>query len=237
MTFWPWGANLGAKESKVLKIGSPLDSPPFVYEGDGKGIELEILATILAEMGYEAEWIHLPPKRLIEHLLKGQIDAAARMYETKAARFPLSQPYITFHNVAVTHDHEIKELTVKDLAKYEVIAFQNAKENLGAQYTAAVEKSPDYREIPDQVRQVHLLMKKRFAIIVLELRIFEYFMRTHYPNKKAKIFPIFEPLDYRTAFADKKLRDSFNAALNDPATSRKFSAIWERYVARKDLEK
>jgi len=218
--------------ANVIRIGCPLDSPPFVYENEGRGIEIELIERVLQKIGYQAEWIYLPAKRILPLLEDGHIDAATRVYAKRSEDLPLSKPYITFQNIAATIDPEINELTIDDFANYELVAFQYAKLNLGADYANAVSKNPHYIEIADQVRQVHLMMKKRIRVVVMELRIFEYFMRIHYPDQQTKKFFLFEKIDHSMVFADSKLRDLFDAALIQEDIKSIQSQIYEQYDAR-----
>lgn len=210
--FFP-SIQLKALESKVLTIGSPLNSPPYVMEAEGRGIEIDLISSIIKKMGYVASWRYLPPKRIRHQVLQHEIHAGIRAFNFHADSLYYSRPYITFQNVAITTDPSIQLSSIKDLSKYSVVAFQNAKDFLGPDYTRAVAASTVYLELPNQAKQIETLFRHRSQVIILEKKIFHYFREMFYPRSEVKIFEIFPTTQYSVVFSDKNLRDEFDKVL------------------------
>lgn len=205
--------NLHAAEVKTLSVGSPLHSPPFVYEGEGRGIELDIVTSILKKMGYTITWRHLPPKRIRHQVQQHEINIGLRTKPLADDHLYYSHPYIILQNVAVTADTNIRLSAISDLSRYNVVAFQNAKEFLGPEFAKSVSNCSVYLELPNQAKQIETLFRRRSQVIVLDKRIFSYFRDMFYPKSEVKIFEIFPPSPYSAVFYDKKLRDEFDRVL------------------------
>jgi polar amino acid transport system substrate-binding protein len=204
---------LQAKPEKALTIGTPLNSPPYVFEGQGRGIELELVASLIKRMGYGVHWHHLPPKRIRYQVLQHEIMAGIHALPFPGDHLHYSRPYIQFQNVAISLDPKIRLQTVQDLGKYSVVAFQNAREFLGPEYAAAVTKCSVYLELPNHAKQIEMLFRRRSQVIVLEKRIFQYFRDMFYPVSEVQIYEIFPPIAYSVVFHDRQLRDAFDRAL------------------------
>jgi len=203
----------GAEPAKTLTIGSPMNSPPFVYEGEGRGIEMELVANIVKKMGYGIVWRHLPPKRIRHQVLQREIHVGIRSQLQPSDKLYYSRPYIEFQNVAISIDPDVQVKSVQDLSKYSVVAFQNAKDALGSEFAKAVAKCSVYMEMPNQAKQIETLFRRRSQIVVLEKRIFQHFREMFYPKSEVKMFEIFPSTAYAAVFHDKQLRDEFDKAL------------------------
>jgi polar amino acid transport system substrate-binding protein len=199
--------------AKTLVIGSPLNSPPFVYEGEGRGIEMDLVSSMIKKMGYKLEWRHLPPKRIRYQVMQKEIQVGIRSQSHSDDKLFYSKPYIQFHNVAIAIDPKVQVASVQDLAKYNVVAFQNAKDVLGSDYAKAVSKCMVYMEMPSQMKQIETLFRRRSQVIILEKQIFLHFREEFDRRSEVKFFDIFPPTQYSAVFYDKALRDEFDKVL------------------------
>ncbi|WP_141731907.1 substrate-binding periplasmic protein [Oligoflexus tunisiensis] len=202
-----------ADKAKIITIGSPLNSPPYVYEGEGRGIEMELVASIIKKMGYGFTWRHLPPKRMRHQVLQREITVGIRSQPVPGDKLFYSRPYIQFQNVAIALDPNVQVNTVQDLSKYSVVAFQNAKDVLGPEYAKAVSRCTVYMEVANQAKQIETLFRRRSQVIILEKHIFNHFRDMFDPKSEVKIFEIFPPTQYSAVFHDKTMRDEFDRIL------------------------
>jgi polar amino acid transport system substrate-binding protein len=198
---------------KTLTVGSPMNSPPFVYEGEGRGIEMDLVSTIIKKMGYQVVWRHLPPKRIKHQVTQGEINIGIRSRAFASDKLFYSKPYIQFQNVAITIDPKISITAIPDLSKFSVVAFQNARDVLGSDYAKAVAKCTVYMEMPNQMKQIETLFRRRSQVIILERQIFNYFREQFDPKGEVRFFEIFPATPYSAVFSDKNLRDEFDKAL------------------------
>jgi polar amino acid transport system substrate-binding protein len=204
---------LQAGDRKILRVGSVLHSPPYVFQAEKTGIELEKISKIFAGLGFEIEWVFLPPKRIPISLEKKEIDVGLRMTDESAGAFHYSQPYLVMNNIAVVTDTEISLKSIEDLARFNVVAFHRARDHLGPAYREATSKSRIYLELAEQKRQLDILFRRDSQVIVLDEKIFEYVHKLYYPDRSYKVYRIFKGNKIRAAFLDRHLRDRFDSYL------------------------
>ncbi len=202
-----------AEVSKSISIGAPLNSPPFVYMDEEHGIEIDFISSVFKKLGYSIVWRHLPPKRIRHQVMQHEINVGIRTRPVPGDLLYYSRPYIQFQNVAIAIDRDIQVKSIQDLAKYNVVAFQNAKDALGSEYAQTVDGSKVYLELADQAKQIETLFRHRSQVIIIEKRIFRHFQQIFYPKSEVKIFEIFPPTLYSASFYDKNLRDDFDRVL------------------------
>jgi polar amino acid transport system substrate-binding protein len=202
-----------ADSVKTLTIGSPLHSPPFVHEGEGRGIEMDLMSSVFKKMGYGIVWRHLPPKRIRHQVIQREVHAGIRAQPSAGDKLYYSKPYIHFQNVAISLDPKVQVKSIQDLSQYSVVAFQNAKDVLGADYAKAVSKCSVYMEMANQAKQIETLFRQRSQVIILEKQIFNHFREQLDHKGEVKFFEIFPSTPYSAVFYDKTLRDAFDKAL------------------------
>ncbi len=86
---------------------------------------------------------------------------------------------------------------------------------MGEEYKLASEKASFYIELPEQKKQVEMLLLGRADVAVMDINIFNYLSReilgkSHIDN--VDIHRIFPVSHYSLGFYDAKLRDDFNRA-------------------------
>ena len=207
------GVTVFAETKKSITIGAPLNSPPFVNTDEKHGIEMDLISSVFKKLGYSILWRHLPPKRIRHQVMQREINVGIRTRPIPGDILYYSQPYIQFQNVAIAIDPNIQVKSIQDLAKYNVVAFQNAKDVLGSEYSLAVGGGKVYLEMADQAKQIETLFRRRSQVIIMEERIFSHFQKKSYPKSEVKIFEIFPSTPYSAIFYDKNLRDDFDRLL------------------------
>lgn len=207
-------ADAGAREVRVA-FGTTRE--PFVFAGKNRGIEVEIVRTVLRRLGHELVPVYVPNARIAHAFESRLVDVATTSQPQPGAVGYFSEPYISFENVAITlSSRKIKLESLADLGKLKVAAFQKASEFLGEDYKRAVAGRADYREIADHMAQNRLLYRGGADAIVLERHVFEYQNKLLASSRFAEkpqpvdIHRLFPPTLYRMRFHDMALRDEFD---------------------------
>jgi len=225
---------LSAREAESLDIAVGWTKPPYVIEQGDTGFEVELVRAILQEMGYQVRPIYVPYGRSHYLLSKAKVDIAMTLNKNiDIGTGVFSEPYVVYQNAAISlRGRGIKVFEPADVARYSVVGFQNSSLVLGEDYKQAVKSSSFYIELPDQKKQVEMLLKGKTDLVVMDINIFNYFSREllgmdHMRN--VDIHRIFPPSRYRLGFRDKALRDVFNHTLVEFKNSESYAELIERY--------
>ena len=230
----PWVA--GAGELHAITIGFSSNKPPYVFESEARGLEVDIVLGAARRGGLEVQPYFAPLERLHLLLAARKIDAIATTNSRSDVHALYSAPYITYHNYAVAlAARNLKIAAIADLRPYSVSAFQRARELLGSEFHAMATANPRYREEGSQVVRNLLLFSGRVDVIVGDKRIIDYFTRhpgVHvYTGQDLAWFDIFPPTDYQVGFADAALRDAFDRGLEAFKADGSYAAVERRYGA------
>ncbi len=216
-----------------VKVGFGQDKPPFV--SDNKGIEVSIVEEIGRRTGTAIAPVFMSNLRLQKSLGDGEIDVAASVPESKD--YIVSSPFISFNNGAFTlKSAGIRLDSLGELRGKSIVAWQNARGDLGAEFTQAVADNAAYKEIPSQLNQVKMFLSGRADAIVIDKDIFSWHVKSEGAEFKKtvddyefhKIIPGYTHL--YLGFRRQDLRDQFDKALqamNEDGTYRK---IIDSYV-------
>ena len=169
--------------AEELAIAFQLDTPPYVMDRAKSGIAISIVGDALKFKGYTFRVEQMPYGEVAHAIAKKGVDAAATVIEADDGTF-YSDECITFHNVAITKkDSGLKIDKIADLKGKSIVAWQNAYEDLGAEFQALF--SPNvkeayrdrYREIADQKQQVEMFWKGDAEVIVIDQAVMQWFTR------------------------------------------------------------
>ena len=222
-----------AREVSVV-IGFSLS--PYVIPDEQRGMEFDIAKEALALEGHSMLAQFVPLGRVSKVMEMGRADAAFTQRVDTAAGAYLSDVYIVYRNYAITlASRDIRIDRAEDMAGKSILAFQNAANYLGPTYKAMAKANPAYREEAKQIAQPLLLFLGRVDVVVADRNIFNWF--SHDPEVTAKVdtsqairyHAIFPPTEYRVAFRDEALRDSFNRGLAKLRSSGEYARIVARY--------
>lgn len=234
--FVPFGtASASACEIRAV-VG--LHKPPYIFEPTASGLEHELFGNAMTAARCTVRWVHAPPARALAMLRQQETDVmlTARDNGTMAAHF--SEPYIVYNNVAISLEaRHLKIGRIEDLSAYRVLAFQNAKLVLGERFRSAAAESASYQEIAQQITQVRMLFSGRADVLVGDRRILEYLRgeviaETNsliQADAKVTVHELFEPTEYRAAFADPAMRDRFNQGLAQIRANGTYARVIARY--------
>ncbi|WP_414828998.1 substrate-binding periplasmic protein [Alteromonas sp. H39] len=209
------------------------DKPPYVMAETHSGFELELARQILAELGHDILPIYVPFGRT-PRLINAR---GADIGLTMNARHPvdnaiLSNVYVVYQNVAVTlKKRHLVIREVSDLRHHSVAAFQTASHVLGEAYREVVSQHPGYIEIPQQRRQVSLLLAGSIDVAVMDRNIFTHLRSKQPAERQAEvdIHTLFGVSPYRAAIIDDELRRQFNQTLATFIEDGRYQALIDQF--------
>ena len=192
--------------------------PPYFFQSSNEGIEQRIIeqAAELAGLGRVKLHYLSYPRAEIE-LASGRIHGAINIPKESKVPGYYSDTLLQFQNIAVSlSKNNLTVNHIEDLAKYRVFAFGNAHKYLGMRFANAIKHSPSYEEFANQYAQITHLMSGNAQVIVLDKRIFTYYLRMYemtHPSESIKVHPIFKPSPRHIVFHSMAVRDQFNRGL------------------------
>ena len=245
-----WGCSLVLAKTELLAddmpINKPSDSqkvemvaglakPPFIIEPGQSGLQIEIIQAAFETENIATHFTHLPLGRNITGYQQWHVDGIATLpVNYQYPGLYMSQPYIEYENVAVSlSDKNIDINSVEDLSGKSVIAFQNARKFLPKSYESVVAYSLDYREIADQQQQIAMLFAGRTEVIILDINIFLYFVKTQTDGVYSKLFDIHHIFDkryYAAGFKSKALADSFDRGIELIKDNGTYQYLLDKYL-------
>jgi len=236
-----------AKEAIELTAG--YSRAPFVIESalenqgieqqedrtQHKGIQLDLMSAIFAIENQPVKFVYMSLARSFTSVDKWHSDGIITLpNEYERPGVYISDPYIQYQNVVVTLAEEQLSINkLSDFSDKKIIAFQTAKEFLGRDFSHAVKHAKEYREMPNQTRQIKMLFSKRTQALVLDINIFKYFTNNHSEDKYQKAYKIhhlFVPRVYSAGFSSIALRDQFNRGLKIIKANGKYQQILDKYL-------
>lgn len=231
---------LGMAQAQELKVIFSSYTPPYVFQTEDTtrpGILIEIVQQAMADNGYSVKPVFLPLGRGFQLLEEKKVDAISISTEALGLKAFYSDYSIEYHNFAIGLESRPLPINeIADLKGLKIIAFQKADTYLGDEFNAAVKGNPDYIEMANQENQVHMLLKGRIDIAVMDRSIFQYYRNKLVSEGKVpetvryRFYELFKPSRYRAAFADEKVRDVFNAGLKRMRESGAYEATYRKYL-------
>ncbi len=224
-----------ADDKTTIELVAGLPKPPFIIEKNKSGIQIDLVREAFRLHGKKVKFVHLPLGRAITGYQRLNVDGVMTLpanYQHPAMK--TSSPYVTYQNVAVTlAENEAVIKTVKDLSRLSMVAFQNASRYLGEEFNDVISHTIDYREMPDQAKQVEMLFMRRTEVIVLDESIFKYLISQSNDirlKKPFKIHYIFNERNYVAGFRDAKLVNMFNDGIAKMKEQGTYQQIIDKYL-------
>ncbi|TMP28553.1 amino acid ABC transporter substrate-binding protein [Pseudoalteromonas rubra] len=218
----------------TLDVSVGWTKPPYVIEQGDTGFELDMVKAVFAALGHDLQFVYVPFGRSDSLLKTGKVDAALTMNRRMdLAGAVLSEPYITYHNTAISlKSRNLKLHSISALENYAVIGFQNASLVLGMEYQLATANSPLYIELPDQKKQVELLLQGKVDVVVMDINIFNYLSKAILGRDQmvnVSVHYLFPASPYRIAFRDPELKEAFNLKMVQFKNSPAYQKLLNRY--------
>lgn len=224
-----------AADLKELKLMTSLSIAPYVIKDENRGIAIDIITEALALKGYKTSFEFVSNKRSQMELNAKRIDGAFNIPPGAITDIFISDPVVEFQNVVVCLEkRNLKIENIKDLNDKNIFAFQDATKFLGQEFEKVVENNPKYNETVNQEAQVYQLYLNRVDVIVLERRIFLYFL-SHLGNRintsaKYVIHPLFPISPRPVYFIDEKVRNDFNDGLKKLKNNGRYDEVINNYI-------
>ena len=231
---WAGAANAQEQSPVVLDVAVGWSKPPYVISGTHSGFELDLIRTVFSDIGYEIEPIYVPYGRSHAMLRKGRVDVTLTLHERLGIpKEQLSDVYVVYQNVAVSmKKSELDISNIGDLGTHHIVGFQNATLALGAEYREAVNNCPRYIELPDQRRQVEMLLLGNTDVVVMDVNIFSHLSEAILGKSvmdQVAVHRLFDSTPYRAGFRDIELKKQFDSALSAFLSSERYMALKGRY--------
>lgn len=209
-----------------VKVGLH-DSAPWAYrnaQGEITGLDYDIVKAVLQHQGIEAEFELYSYSRLLKLFSEQKLDIASPVAVPYPGAF-YSQPYFTVLDVVINKSNKtIKIKTLDDLAGKTIVAYQQASEVLGPDFSAVIKKA-HYLEEADREKQFELLMNDRVQLMVGDAKVLAYYATKNYGADSIQMHRIFPSVDYPAAFWNPELQAKFNSGLLHLNESGEFQKI------------
>ncbi|MEP1444615.1 MAG: transporter substrate-binding domain-containing protein [Paraglaciecola sp.] len=221
-------------KAKELVLVAGLAKPPYVIPEQDSGFEVDLMRDVLGKLGHNISMLYVPYGRTYETMKQVNADIGLTQSEKGGVKAEiLSLPYVTYQNVAVSlKDKSIKLGEFQDLQPLVIVAFQNANRVLGSAFAKATKQRPLYLELPEQRRQVELLLTGRADVAVLDINIFKYFAKLITgvsQMEKMQVHNLFTSTRYGAAIHDPKLRKAFNRELLNYFDTPEYDSLLQKY--------
>lgn len=227
----------GHLSAQPLKVGVSFAIPPYVIQEQGRGIELDLLRAAFDGSEYRLDFQYLPLERTFRMLADGKLDAIINVKPGMLDTAFLSRPVIRFRNQVFTLP-PFTLMSLDALATMRVTAFQRATRVLGPDFAAMAARNPRYEEVAKQQTQVRQLLLGRVDAVIMEERVFHYFLDRLQPQPagaphatRAQILThsLFAPTLYHFAFRSAAVRDHFDRALLAMRADGRYEQIFADY--------
>ena len=221
-------------EAKDLLVIAGWDKPPYVISHQDSGYEVDLVRQVLATANHRISMLHVPYGRTYETMKQENADIALTL-NAKSGVPPeiLSQPYITYQNVAISlKKNNIKLNKLSDFRLFSVIAFQSASKVLGNDFASAVKENLLYIELPEQRRQVEMLLVGSVDVVVMDVNIFNYYSRVIKGENQmddVNVYALFPPTHYSAVISDPELRATFDRAMANFKLSEQYRQLRQQY--------
>lgn len=219
--------------AKTLDVVVGLDKPPYVISANDSGFELELVRAIMADIGHDIAPLYVPFGRTAKFVQPKTVDIGLTLNSSHDIDPELlTDEYVYYQNVVVARtDSHFVINKVSDLAGKSIAAFQTAQRVLGAEYSNILKLSTHYLEMPEQQRQVSMLLSGNIDVAVIDRNIFHYVQHEllEQSHVATVIYPIFPVNVYRAAIPDSQLRNQFNEVLAKFKRDGRYQALLNKY--------
>jgi len=233
--------NAFSQQKITVALGNTM--PPWVMVEDNSGIIPDLLRATLGAHGYQIQFVYVPYARRItlynENLVDVVYDINEKVIETHRMSGYFSDIAYSYENFAFSLTKQNLQLnSIGQLKHFSVLSWQGAKELLSPEYQVMARENPQYAETYDQLAQVQLLYRKRYEVIQMDGKIFDYYRALI--NIKGEIdvsepvqrFALFGKNSNGFLFRDEALRDLFNESLRKLKSTEEYIRIINRYTSK-----
>ncbi len=236
---WHFGAG-----AAPLRVAINADKPPFAFvnsNGKAAGTEWDVLEMALERLGHKLVPVVVNKARLELTVKSGNADIALSVQGRDGDGLYFSEMFSKFENVAISRKIDKVVLrNLDDLDKYRFVIWQGGWNDLGPSFAARYRPDanghhpPNYVQSSSQEIQSRVFWNKRVDVIVVDRAIFAWYKRQLAASTKVDDELVYHDVfdsttNYGAAFADKALRDRFNAVLKAMQDDGSVRQILSRY--------
>jgi polar amino acid transport system substrate-binding protein len=213
--------------------------PPYIFEAQNKGIEIDIISSALAYKGHTIKPIYFPLGRIPYAFTNKLVDVAMgdMGVDLKLQGGFYAEPAVIYDNVFITlKSQKISIKEPSDLNLLKVVSFQGAEKRY-PKWLKKVKEDNRLYGVGDQLTQVKLLNFGRYDVVLSDRYIFNYFAKRLQSQNILEAHEVVEhkliienSADYRPVFRNEKIRDDFNAGLKNLRESGEFQKIYNNYI-------
>jgi len=223
-----------ASSDKIILAASS-SIPPYIISAENRGIVLDTTTAAFLSQGYHVEYILAPNKRVEKLLLNAKVDGMLSSSGSLNNNLYSSDVSFSLKNVVVSLKHrELVIEKVQDLESLNIVSYQNSGKVIGGEYQRLISSNANYTEVTNQSAQIDMLFLDRADVIVLDEKIFKYYLNRYKLNHKKMpeytIHAIFPQSPRYMIYRDKYIRDIFNQGLSTIRSSGKYQAIVDSYI-------
>ncbi len=225
-----------ASQTNELTIITSSSIPPYVIPEENSGIVMEIMQRALEHEGYSVNFAYAPNKRVARELETKSVSDAFNIANGTFSSLYRSDSLVEYTNIAVSMASANLSIdSLNDLIGLEVYSFQNASRFLGEAFAQLNAAHPEgFHEVKNQESQLYLLFSGRADAIILDRRIFQYYLNKLRAAGRADegfvIHPIFPAIPKYVVFHDSGHRDALNAGLETVKREGQYQAIVDSYI-------
>jgi hypothetical protein len=215
----PLGVN--GNHTHELSIAITCHAPPYYYlNNDDHGDEWELIKSAFDKAGLTAHALFIPLTDANNALNEGWIDAVWVCGGTELAgqeKHYLSKPLLPRRFLAISiADGDITIKDLSDLRDKRVAAHPNVIEVVGAPLQELERNNPSFQSVSNYLLIVMMLFTNQVDVVVSESSVFAHFRqklpKSVHPEQPVVCNAIIDTKYPRLVFADRMLRDEFNAA-------------------------
>lgn len=216
--------------AEPVRIGLHLSAPWSFYNGAGQldGIEYQLVSRIFSRAGLSVEYELHSYSRLLKQFSDKKLDCASPVaVPVDGASY--TEPYLPFEDVVISLTSSAFDVNnLQQLAGKRIVAYQQAQQVLGAEFSAAVADA-NYLELADRTLQLELLFSNRVDLVIGERRVLHYLASKTAPQLALETHHLFAEKKYPAACWDPALKDVFNRGLELLQQSGELSDILQQY--------
>lgn len=214
---------------------------PYAIKGkndtEPSGIQIDLFNAIFKDSPYKPKFFFVPLYRVSTDVDKLHADGATRMFHftnKSIEGFFSKEPYIKYKGCVVTLATAKNFSSFNDLNRLSIVGFQGASISFSPEAIEAIKKSPEYKEINNQLSQVTLLHLNRVDAIIADIYISEakesfFAQENKVPEKKLKCNIDLHSEPYYAFFKSKNVRDAFDAGFEKIVKDGTYDKIFAKY--------
>lgn len=225
---------------KTVMVSVDHATQPFTLPDSDSGLQVEIIRAAFASQSTPVSFVFLSSKRTALAFKSGLVDVLTDDKPGNNITSVQSHwPVMTFRNQAITFaPKHLKLNSIADLRKLRVVAFQEARRYLGAEFAAMAKNNSAYVELPHMPSR--MLSLNRADVIVSQPDIFRFNLTNESsPAQTHQVFESFEYHDilpaanqYWFGFRDEELRDRFERGIAAIYSNGEIDELFRQYQQR-----